>query len=240
MGLAKLGSGTLTLAGSNTYTGTSIISAGTVNLDAVENAGVSGPLGNRSPTIRAPSCWTAAACSTQRLTSGRLTRAGCSTAAGQQYNVDTNGETVPGASPLTSPGGSLTKLGSGMLILEGEHNQNTYTGATYIENGTLRTRNDWLLPAGTTVTLGDAAAGSIGVLDLYGCEQDLAGLSDAGGSGSMVTSSDDRGVLELNINGNDLFSGCPRPATDQAGQRHADLKRREHLLGGYDDQRRNR
>ena len=133
-----------------------------------------------------------------------------STAAGQAYSIDTNGQTVTWAAPLTSAGGSLTKLGSGMLIIgvwTNRHGQETYTGATDIEDGTLRTGYDYVLPAGTTVALGNAAADTSGVLDVNGTGQEFAGLYNASGSTSGVTSGDSGGVLTLNVSGEDDFSG---------------------------------
>lgn len=61
-----------------------------------------------------------------------------SSASGQLYRIDTNGQEVTLAGNLTSVGGSLTKSGSGMLILAGT---NTYTGGTTISSGTLQIGN---------------------------------------------------------------------------------------------------
>ena len=43
-----------------------------------------------------------------------------STADNQQYKIDTNGQNITLASAMTSVGGSLTKSGSGNLILTGQ------------------------------------------------------------------------------------------------------------------------
>src|SRR5207237_1464727 len=73
-----------------------------------------------------------------------------SSALNQAYSIDTNSQNVTFASPLTSSGGSLTKLGSGALTLSGT---NTYTGATTISAGTLQLGN-----AGTTGSLSTSSA----------------------------------------------------------------------------------
>ena len=133
-GLTKAGGGTLVLTGSNTYTGTTTLSAGTLNLGVAENAGTSGPLGQSAASnpgsIVLGGGYLQYSAANQNDYSGRF-----STAAGQQYNVDTNGQIVTWATALTSSGGSLTKTGSGLLTLTGV---NTYSGATTITAGTLQ------------------------------------------------------------------------------------------------------
>jgi len=56
------------------------------------------------------------------------------TAAGQAYKIDTAGQSVAFSNALTSVGGTLTKLGAGMLILAGA---NTYNGGTTVSGGKL-------------------------------------------------------------------------------------------------------
>ncbi len=87
-----------------------------------------------------------------------------STAANQPLSIDTNGQSVSFATPLTSAGGSLTKLGAGSLSLAAA---STFTGDTRIVEGTLALRDrDAVqssvvnLAAGDTGTLAFTAAGS--------------------------------------------------------------------------------
>lgn len=93
-----------------------------------------------------------------------------------------NGAAVGSLSQLIITGnvtgsGSLAKTGNGTLTLTSR--DNSYSGSTLVENGTLRIDlgND-RLPTGTSVTLG--AGTTSGVLQLNGFSQTIAGLTTAG------------------------------------------------------------
>ncbi|MBU6221699.1 MAG: autotransporter-associated beta strand repeat-containing protein, partial [Planctomycetes bacterium] len=118
----KRGGGTLTLAGNNTFSGGITLWGGTLAL------GSSGALGN-SGTISFGGGTLQFSASNTTDYSARF-----STAASQQAAIDTNGQSVTLATPLTSAGGSLTKSGGGTLTLAGD---NTYTGLTTVSAGTL-------------------------------------------------------------------------------------------------------
>ncbi|MCX5654761.1 MAG: autotransporter-associated beta strand repeat-containing protein, partial [Planctomycetota bacterium] len=131
--LTKTGTGTLTLSGANTYTGTTTLNGGSLNLGVAEDANVSGPLGtqwaNAAETIILSGGYLQYSSVNQNDYSGRF-----STANNQAYNVDTNGQDVTWATPLTSGDGSLNKTGSGTLTLA---DANTYTGTTTLSGGNL-------------------------------------------------------------------------------------------------------
>jgi autotransporter-associated beta strand protein len=125
-GLTKSGSGTLVLNGTNMYAGGTNLTGGVLQ---VNNGGALGTIGTISfggGTLQY----------TANNTIDYSPRFG--TAAGQQYKVDTNGQTVTWAAALTSSGGTLTKLGAGTLILTGT---NTYAGGTTVSAGTLQLGN---------------------------------------------------------------------------------------------------
>lgn len=77
-----------------------------------------------------------------------------STNAGQQWKIDTNGESVVFASSLTSTGGSLVKLALGTLNLAVA---NAYDSGTTLSAGTLKCGNSNALGTGA-VTISSSAA----------------------------------------------------------------------------------
>lgn len=137
--LTQMGGGLTILSGSNSYSGGTTLSAGTLQVGQAAGIGTSGTLRMLGGVLQY---------GTGNTTdySNRF-----DTAASQQYRIDTNGQTVTLASALTSSGGSLEKHGSGTLTLTGT---NTYTGGTRIAGGILSISNAANLGAASgTLTL---------------------------------------------------------------------------------------
>jgi autotransporter-associated beta strand protein len=128
LSVVKIGTGTWTLSGANTFTGGVSINGGEINVGKADVPGTSGPLG-KSGTISFGGGALQYSALNQTDYSSRF-----STAASQAYSVDTNGQSVTWGTALTSAGGSLAKSGSGTLTLTGA---NTYDGATSVTGGTL-------------------------------------------------------------------------------------------------------
>ena len=112
--------GNLVIASTQSYTGSTTLTSGVLQLAATDT-GSGGPLGIGGSITFAGGTLQYSAANTYDY-SGRLTAG-----ANEPYSVDTNGQNVTWGSALTSTGGSLTKLGNGILTLGGA---NTYGGST--------------------------------------------------------------------------------------------------------------
>ncbi len=116
--LTKVGTGTLTLSGVNTYTGGTTVTGGLINFSTANN------FGTGAITLNGGGLQWATGSTTD--ISGRLAAFGAGGA-----SFDTNGNNVTLASTLAGIGG-LTKLGQGTLTLFGV---NIYTGGTTVTGG---------------------------------------------------------------------------------------------------------
>ena len=149
LSVVKIGTGTWTLSGANTFTGGVSINGGKINVGKADVPGTSGPLG-KSGTISFGGGTLQYSAVNQTDYSSRF-----STAASQAYSVDTNGQSVTWGAALTSAGGSLAKSGSGTLILTGT---NTYDGATSITNGTLLLSGTGAINGSSGITINGSGA----------------------------------------------------------------------------------
>jgi autotransporter-associated beta strand protein len=120
--VTKAGAGVWTLSGSNTYTGTTTISAGTLKL------GVNNALASTTPVAVTGTFDVNGKTQTIAALSGA---GGVTLGAGALTSSFSGSSTYSGA---VSGTGSLTKAGTGTLTLSGI---NTYTGATTVSAGTL-------------------------------------------------------------------------------------------------------
>ncbi|MFO0439219.1 MAG: filamentous hemagglutinin N-terminal domain-containing protein, partial [Betaproteobacteria bacterium] len=142
------GPGSLTLTGNNSFTGGTTFVGGTLAMGSASAVGTSGTLRFTGGTLQY-----SAANATDY--SSRFSSAG-----GQSWRIDTNGQAVSFAANVVGAGSSLTKLGTGTLTLSGT---NSYTGATTVSAGTLR--------AGSATALGSNSATTVNagaLLDLAG------------------------------------------------------------------------
>ncbi len=177
----KQGSGTLTLSGNNSYTGGTTINDGVLALGSLNAVGTSGTISFGGGTLQYSA-------SNTTDYSSRF-----STSASQAYEIDTNGQNVTLASPLTSSGGTLTKFGTGTLTLSGN---NSYTGGTTI--------NDGVLQIGAGGTTGSIAGSVVNNASLVFNRSDASTYSGVITGTGILTKS---GTNTLTLSGNNSYTG---------------------------------
>ena len=174
--LVNEGPRTVTLTGTNTFTGGTVLQSGTLSLGSAGALGSSGTISFTGGTLQ----FTSANATDY---SGRF-----STAASQAYKLDTNGENVTLGESLTSPGGSLEKLGTGTLTLSGS---NSFAGGTALSGGTLSLNS--------TGALGDATNPAAGTISFAGGILQYSGNNQSDYSSRFSTAASQ--VFSIDTNG---------------------------------------
>ena len=188
--LTKTGSTALRLDGTNTYTGTTTISAGTLTVtntlsDSTDviNSGIYDV--NATDTINSLSGSGAV-----QIASGVTLTTG-----------DTEDYTISG---IISGDGSLTKVGIGTLTLS--NNSNSYTGDTTVSEGTLTltgnlsSSTDLIISPGATLDL--QATQTVTSLDLDGT------ISNSAGSSALTVSGTSAIGGNITTDGNQIYTGA--------------------------------
>ena len=178
-GITKTGAGTVTLTATNTYTGGTVIDAGTLEITGANRLGATS--GNLTINDGKLLLSNAGLSSSRNITLGSANSA-IEVASGLRYTA-TNSSVISGS-------GTLNKLGTGTLALYGT---NTYTGGTVVAAGTL---------VGTV----DGIRGNVANSGTLEFDQSVAGTYGGGvsGSGSVVKS----GAGTLTMTGSNSYSGA--------------------------------
>lgn len=199
--LNKVGTGTMTLSGANTYTAGTTIGGGTLQFANILAMPASGNVSATAGTTLAVNVgglgeFTAGSTSTNGSIGGLLNGLGgqagstVSFASGSSLGIDTTnaGGSVTYGGNIGSGAPGITKLGTGTLTLSGK---NTYTSATTVNAGALSITGS-LGNTTTTVNSGGtfegtgSTAGAVNVV----AEGTLApGQSAAGGFGTLTAAS---------------------------------------------------
>lgn len=207
-GLTKVGSGTLTLSGTNTYAGKTTISAGTLSISSDANLGAA-PAGATAGHLVIDSGTTLAATADMTLNPNRGIALGPASGSGAATIDVASGKTLTyeGIAADNGGTGSLIKSGAGTLTLGGA---NSYTGTTSVTAGTLNLAG----------SLGNAA---VSVAD--GAALSGKGAIGTGKSGSLTLGATTGAILRvdgstpgaLQVNGNVTLNGTNNIYLDGVG-----------------------
>jgi len=206
-GLVQSGTGTLTLSATNTYSAGTTVSDGTLALGA-NNALGNGTLTITGGTVNVGS-FNQSSLGAVSLTSGNIT--GTGTLSGTSYAVASGN-----ISAILGGAAALIKSTADTVTLSGA---NTYTGATTINDGTLKYGADNALSSTAAVTI-NANTGGTAILDLNGFNGTIGSLTFGGvdglagslnqvttGSGTLTLGGDVTSVDTGNPTGSDTISG---------------------------------
>ncbi|VVN83865.1 DUF4214 domain-containing protein [Pseudomonas fluorescens] len=200
-GLTKTGSGTLTLTGHNTYTGSTTVSNGTLALTDLTSI-------SNSSAVTVSTNGTLMLGSDSSI--GSLAGAGSVTLGANTLNVGNSNATD--FSGVISGTGHLLKQGSGTLTLSAT---DTYTGATFVNVGTLLVNGALANSSSVTVASGATlgGSGSIGTGSTSGAVTVQSGGTLAAGNGVGTLTLHNGltvaagGTIAAQINGNTAGTG---------------------------------
>ena len=217
--LIKQGAGTATLSIDNTYTGSTIVSGGILNVATLANIGTNSSIGTGSlnPAITLDGGTIQYTGSSYIVSNrpfilgtggGTIDHSGTTgfdlygNITGTGNNLTITGSTggFPGSlygSINTGIGGSLTKTGIKFWTLRAA---NSYTGLTNLLEGQVTLIVAGAIPSTSVVTMGNSATLDVGPVD-----QTIGGLSSSGAPSALITSSG--GILTIDQDSDTTFDG---------------------------------
>ena len=177
--LTKTGAGTLVLTGTNTYSGGTVVSEGTLRISSDENIGSSS---NAYSVLTLNNGTTLQANGVSLLSTHPITLEGSA-------NIDSNSSEFTISSFISGDFGLLNKIGAGTLVLTGS---NTYGSGTTVSEGVLKISSDNNIGSGsytnTVLTLNNGSTlQANGTSSLISHPITLAGSANIDSNGSEFT-----------------------------------------------------
>ncbi len=195
--LAKEGSGTWTLSGANTYTGTTTISAGTLAITNATGLGTTAAGTTIASTATLDLRGVAVLAEALTINGGILAAStgtsslsGTITLGATNNTFSVTGTQLTLSGVISGTGNGITKEGSGILVLS---NANTYTGTTTINAGILSASS--LANGGTASNIGQSTSDAInlvingGTLRYTGAQITIDRLFTIGANGVTIDNS---------------------------------------------------
>ena len=187
--LTKFGAGTLVLGGTNTFTGATTLSAGTLSVGADANLGNANALvfngGTLQVTGTALTSYAAGVIGSHAVTLTPNATVG--------FDIANVGNTFSVTQSLNQGAGGLTKAGAGTLVLVGT---NGYTGQTTVNEGVLLVSGS--ITGSTTVVNSGGTLGGTGTAGSVTVSGGIIAPGDPSAPG---------GIGDMTVNGNVSFSG---------------------------------
>ncbi|MCS6273319.1 MAG: autotransporter domain-containing protein [Opitutus sp.] len=228
---SKAGTGTLTLSGSNTFSGNLTVSTGRLVVSNNNALGTTG--GTNSVTTGAALVLANGVNVTGETVTINGTGSGDFFGAlnvAANTSATWNGTVILGSSSRVGAGdngtltlsGAIQGIGSQPLQVRGNNaaatiivssasGSNTYSGNTQVVQGTLKLGAANTLPTGTTLDVDSSNASVDAIFDLNGFNQTVAGLqrtgAGSGTGGSFVTNSGSAATLTINQTASTTYSG---------------------------------
>jgi autotransporter-associated beta strand protein len=171
--LTKTSAGTLSLSGSNTFSGVLTVAAGNLSIATINDASANGVLGNSTNAVVLGSSGTTGTLQYTGATASSTKKFTMATGGTGAFQIDTAGTTLT-LSGIIDGSGALSKTGAGTLSLSGV---NTYSGGTTVSAGTLQ-----LSGSGTLGSTSGSLTVNGGTLNLNGTNQGVGNLTGSGGT----------------------------------------------------------
>jgi autotransporter-associated beta strand protein len=203
--LTKIGSGRLTLTGTNTYGGGSSVSAGTLQFgttSALPSSGAYAATGTGTLAVNAGGVGEFSNATSGAGSIGAFF-SGASFVSGTAFGIDTSnaGGSLTYAGDFAGTGIGITKLGTGALNLSGN---NSYTGATTINAGTLQAGSATAFAGTGALVMANAAV----TFDLNGNNASFTNLTTGSVNNTITTSAAGSGTDTLTLSALSAASGA--------------------------------